>query len=387
MSVSHVARKDLLTLSTELSESSPYYYGMDITERFADVLKQYPFDKIFFVTAEPLFRLYGEEFVRIFNQERIPYDVLAIGDREEDKCFRSLEELCDSLVERGVTKGSIIVSFGGGCLGNIVGLAASLIYRGVRYVEIPTTLMGITDSTLSNKQAVNGKFGKNHFGTYYRPLFIWSDIKYLQTEKLINTKAAIVEGIKNGFISDGSLLDYLDSELQSEREAFTLDELYDLALNIIQSKLNILRRDPTEKSYAMILEYGHTFGHAIEWLTKGAVIHGLAVAKGMCIAAELSRHLGMLPEEGVEKHYHLLGRRLGLDLSIPKGITPRDILNVIHSDNKKGASGIKYILLEEIGACSNPDGDYQVFVDPETVEQVLGEYMTKNGGIRNEALL
>lgn len=370
----HLEPKTMVAFKANLHPAPTYYFGFDITDKLGPLVNQHEFDRVYFVTTKLLLKLYGGEIINEFNKNHIAHEILTIDDTEKDKTFANLESLCEQLVSKGITKGSIIIGFGGGCLTNIVGLTAGLIYRGIRYVEMPTTMMGITDSTLSNKQAVNGKQGKNQYGMYYAPLFIFGDCKYLKTESAMGIKSAIAEGVKNALINDAGLLglyeDLLDKDLDNlDEQSFT-----GLAYLIIQSKLNILAKDISEKAFGMVLEYGHTFGHAIEFYSDGKISHGIAVAKGMCVAAELSHTLGYLSEEEVDKHYHFFGEKLGLDLNIPEEITVDNIMSTILADNKKTAEGVKYVLLEKIGECLNPDGDWQVCVDPDMVRKVLTAY-------------
>jgi 3-dehydroquinate synthase len=376
----------MINFKTYLKPDPTFYFGNRIIHELGGLVNQYAYDTIYFVTNELLFSLYGKDIVDIFKSNSIRYQTVIIKDGEDQKNFQNLEYLCETLIEKSISKGSIIIGFGGGCLTNIVGLAAGLIFRGIRYVEMPTTLMAITDSTLSNKQAVNGKGGKNQFGMYYAPLFIFGDTSYLRSESIFRRKLAIVEGIKNGFISDASLLGYFETKLEENLEKYSEEDWYDLTYKIIQSKLKIIEKDPSEKGYCMILEYGHTFGHAMEFFTKGGIPHGLAVAKGMCIAAELAYHLGYITQDHVERHYDLLGEKLGLDISIPHNISVENIMQASMNDNKKSACGIKYVLLKDIGACQNPDGDFQVYVDPEIVKKLLTDYKGKRLSKTNQNL-
>ncbi len=366
--------KKMVSFKTHLVPDPTYYFGNDIIHELSPLLKQYVFDRVYFVTNPLLLDLYGLEILSLFEKNNIIYETVTIKDSENDKTFSNLEYLCEELVARGITKGSIIVGFGGGCLTNIVGLAAGMIYRGIRYVEMPTTYMGITDSTLSNKQAVNGKQGKNQYGIYYAPIFIFGDTKYLRSESLIGRKSAIAEGIKNALINEVELLDFYETVLDKDLDNLDDQTLTELAYRIIQSKLKILAADPSEKGFGMALEYGHTFGHAMEFFSDGQIPHGVAVAKGMCIAAELSHELGYLTREEVDKHYYYFGKKLGLDLHIPEYITVDNIMSTILADNKKTVKGVKYVMLEKLGQCLNPDGDWQVSVDPEIVRKVLTAY-------------
>lgn len=360
---------------TFLSPDPTYYFGNDIIRQLGGLLHQLEFDQVYLVTTDVLNQLYGAEITGVLEKNDIPYQLLTIPDSEQDKSFANLERLCDQLVDRFITKGSILIGFGGGCLTNIVGLASGLIFRGIRYIEIPTTFMGVTDSCLSNKQAVNGKFGKNQYGLYHAPLFIFGDTRFLQTESLAGRKSAIAEGIKNAFINQASLLAYYEDVLENaDLDNMDPMTLTDLAYNVICSKLEILKKDPSEKLFAMALEYGHTFGHAIEFFSGGSIPHGIAVAKGMCIAAEISHKLGYMKRDEVDAHYRLFGEKLDIDLKIPANISPDNIMNTILADNKKTVKGVKYVVLRQIGECLNPDGDFQICVDPQLVRTALQEH-------------
>lgn len=364
----------MVRLDPPLEPAPPYYFGNRIIAELGPLVKHIGPDRVYLVTTPVLMKLYGGEILNSLKHEGLNCTTIAIEDGEDKKNFRTLEFLCETLVEQGVSKASLIIGFGGGCLTNIAGLSAALIFRGIHYVEMPTTLMGVTDSCLSNKQAVNGAHGKNHFGTYYGPVFLFSDTHFLASEPINSKKAALAEGVKNGLISDPSLVDFYESALTRPVEELSELDIHQLAYRIILSKFKILDRDPGEKNYAIVLEYGHTFGHAMEFLTMGKIPHGFAVARGMCIAAELSHRLGYIPRSVVDRHYHLFGDLLGLDLSFPKGIEIDQVLKAINSDNKKTTGGTKYVLLKQIGECLNPDGDFQVFVDTSIVRSVLEAY-------------
>jgi 3-dehydroquinate synthetase len=368
----------MILLKPALKPAPTLYFGNKITNELASLLKRLEPDCIYLVTNRVLLDLYGGEILKCLEQEKLKYRVVTLEDSEDNKNFHTLEFLCETLVEENISKASVIVGFGGGCLTNIAGLAAGLIFRGIRYVEMTSTLMGITDSCLSNKQAVNGAHGKNHFGMYYAPVFLFSDTHYLASEPILGKKAAIAEGIKNGLISDASLIDYFVSAMQRPLDTWDELDFHNLAYRIICSKLRILEQDPSEKALAMTLEYGHTFGHAIEFLTHGKVHHGVAVAKGMCIAAELACRLGLISQDIVDRHYYLFGNLLGLDLAIPQEVGVEEILAAMKSDNKKTNGGTKFVLLKKVGECMNPDGDFQVFVDEPLVRSVLTEYKEKS---------
>ena len=375
----------IVKLETGLKPSSPYYYGYQIMDRFADVIKEYHFDTLFLVTSPVINDLYGRDFIKYFQAQSLPFKVIMIPEGERKKNFVTLSQLCEDLVANEVSKDSIILAFGGGVIGNIAGLAAALIYRGIRFVEIPTTIMGQTDSTLSNKQAINGQRGKNHFGVYHAPLLIWSDSAFLRSESPQYTKSGFVEAVKNGFISDPDFLRYLE-EVLNEDLVFSNEQFHQLIYRIILSKIKIIQQDSSEKSFGIVLEYGHTFGHAIEWLVKGSLSHGESVAIGMCLAAELAFKLELLSREIVDRHYYVLGKKAGVNVALPPTINTESLMEAIVSDNKRTAKGVRYILLEDIGRPSNAEGDYMVSVDANVVKDTINEFIKKNAILNQEVM-
>lgn len=362
------------------------YYGIDIVKFFSKKISEYDFDKLFLICDSDIYDIHGLNFFEQLKSDNIPVCLHILEPGEVNKNIRGLEKLCNSLIEEKISKDSIIIGFGGGVTGNMSGLAAALIYRGIRYVEVPTTFMGMTDSSLSNKQAVNGGSGKNQLGTYYAPLFVWSDIRYAETEKKKHIKASVTEGIKNALIYDKKDIDFYRN-LDISSEDTDVFKLYELFRRITDSKNAILAQDPTEKGYAVILEYGHTFGHAIEYLTDGQIIHGEAVASGMCIAAEISHKLGYLSEVEKELHYELLFNNFYYNLhdyEIAALITPGKVLSQIKNDNKRSNAGVKYVLLKTLGECLNPDGDFQVSVDDDIVLECIRLYYANVKMMREE---
>ncbi|HBE33239.1 MAG TPA: 3-dehydroquinate synthase, partial [Cyanobacteria bacterium UBA11368] len=218
--------------------------------------------------------------------------------------------------------------------------------------------------------------GKNHFGLYHAPIFIWADTKYLKTEPPSSRRSGIIEGIKNGFISDPEFLNYLEEVLNPELD-FTDEQLSQLAYKIILSKLEILKQDPSEKHYGITLEYGHTFGHAIEWLEQGKMSHGEAVSFGMKIAAELAQKMGLISPQDVERHYYVIEQKLGFNNPFPETINTQLLMDAMIADNKKTGRELRFVLLEKIGQCYNPEGDFLVTVDPQLVKQVVENFIQR----------
>jgi 3-dehydroquinate synthetase len=360
----------------------PIYFGSDIEDRFGETLARMiqkdPPDRLFLVTDRIIFNLHGERFAGRLHGRFEDVKVCLLPRGERGKTFEALQTLCDHLVEKGVSKRSLLVAFGGGSVGNITGLAAGLIFRGIRFIEIPTTLSHQTDGVLSNKQAVNGKYGKNHFGLYRAPVHAWVDTRYTETETARHKNSGIVEGVKNGLIDQIEFIPHLESNIKPHGD-YSRPEIHDLVYRLIVSKMEIIKKDPTEKRYGMILEYGHTFAHAVEWLSDGLLTHGEAVSIGMKIAAELSARLGYIDKQAVGLHYRLMDDLLAMTPDLPENIGPGDLIRTMYTDNKKIGGDVRYVLLEKIGQCQKGDGDYLIRVDKKIVEDVLGRFMEHYG--------
>ncbi len=373
-------RGKIVQIDNVLDASSPIFFGYDIEAQFANALERsthdMPADRLFLLTDRTIFDLFGESFLGRLSERFPDTELYFLPEGEQCKNFEVLQKLCNHLVEKGVSKQSLLIAFGGGSIGNISGLAAGLIFRGIRFIEVPTTLSHQTDGMLSNKQAVNGKFGKNHFGLYHTPLFSWTDTRYPETEPLRFKKSGIVEGIKNGLIDQLEFIPYLEKAIQKNGD-YSAQQLADLCFKLIISKLEILKKDPTEKHYGIILEYGHTFAHAIEWLSKGTLAHGEAVSIGMKIAAELSAELGYIDSDTRLLHYRLIDDLLAMKPRFPENLEPATIFKTMVVDNKKTGRDVRYVLLKKIGQCLKGSGDYLISVDKEIVQSVMGKFIKK----------
>ena len=359
----------ITTFTLPLEAPCPYHFGCGMVASLPEYLRPHSPDRCFLVTSPRLLQLFGDPLLATLDSAGIRCDSVLIDDAERNKGWESLRTLCEELTARNVTRDSVLLALGGGVVGNVTGLAAALTYRGIRFVHLPTTVTAQTDSTLSNKQAINGAMGKNQFGVYHAPLFVWADAEYPRSEPQRQQKAGIVEGVKNVFISHPSI-DAAGERLDLWRRPARLS---DLLLWVVRSKLAILEKDPTERGYATILEYGHTFGHAIEWLSQGRLLHGEAISIGMCLAADLSHALGYMPAEFRQAHYRLLGQELGTPTALPAYIPAEAVYQSMLADNKRTRKGLRFLLLRRPGEFVNDGEDRMTPAEPGAVMRVLEE--------------
>ncbi|HKP96577.1 MAG TPA: iron-containing alcohol dehydrogenase [Fibrobacteria bacterium] len=334
----------------------PILFGAGAVDRLPDLLLECKPDRVFILSDQHVFHLHGAALLQLLSPRFAP-EIILIGEGEGEKKMSNLEFLCQQLFERGVTKSSVIVNFGGGVTLNIGGLAASLVYRGIRFLQVPTTLMAQSDVIVSNKQGINFAGGKNRLGAFSTPVAAVADSRYYRTEPLRQLRAAAVEYCKNAILLGG---EHYEEALRffSVKDTFSEAQLERLLVNSLAQKFEIARLDPREKGLGLMLEYGHTVGHALEWLSQGRLMHGEAVYHGMNVAGQLALHMGIMPVEELKKQSLLLSRLSGIP-PIPNDISVGQILTSVQRDNKKVGKGMAFILMKAVGEVNkpeNPDG-------------------------------
>jgi 3-dehydroquinate synthase/2-deoxy-scyllo-inosose synthase len=290
-----------------------------------------------------------------------PCTMQAVTPGEDAKTLAGVMDLADAAIQAGVTRRSVVVSFGGPQTVNVAGLLAALLYSGVRLVHIPTTLRAMCDSALTLKQTVHSKEGRNHLGTFHAPQFVWADLEYAKSLGDSEIRSALCEMIKNVLAIAPDRYDWAAARLRPDAQ-YTTWELADFAAFCIDAKQRVMAGDPQETGPALALEYGHTIGHAIELLVPRGMSHGLAVGMGMLAAARVAGELGLL--SGSDQHAHrVLLERAGAPAVLPYRVPARDFLDHLHNDNKRGhrqpqPGTIDMILLDRLGSLHAEGGTY-----------------------------
>lgn len=316
------------------SADVPYRYGADCADGLAEGVETLrPGSAIVVIDeavqghAEPLLSRLGR---------RMPVRPIVIASGEGEKRLSLVETVLDHAVAAGADRTSAILAMGGGLVGNVAGLAASLLFRGVRLVHLPTTPVAAFDAVLSLKQGVNLGSGKNLCGAYLAPSLIACDLSWLTTIPRRELLTGITEMAKNVLaVVPGREADFQAAlAILPKQPVAAFTTLFELGF---EAKAPMLRGDPYERKEALVFEYGHTVGHALESLAAGAMSHGEAVAWGMLAAAEASAQLGHLGDAEVKRHYRLLS---GLELPAPRAALERfdreSLATRLRSDNKRG---------------------------------------------------
>jgi 3-dehydroquinate synthase len=269
-----------------------------------------------------------------------------VPDGEAGKNSKTLESLWNSLGEQSFTRSDLIISIGGGATSDIAGFAAATWLRGIDWVAIPTTLAGMVDAAIGGKTGMNSAFGKNLIGAFHSPQKVIVDLEWLKTLADRDFSAGLAEVIKCGFIADTKILDIIESNSlpQIRASKSTTEELIYRSIAI---KARVVGEDFRDSYAREVLNYGHTLGHAIELHSKFSLRHGEAVSIGMVFAAELARSKGVLANEIVERHRHVLAS-MHLPTTYPVSALP-DLMPLLVLDKKSRGRVRRFVAISDLG--------------------------------------
>lgn len=325
---------ELMEVDIGLGQTSyPFRLGTDWVAGIADRLIELSASRYLIVCDTNTGPLYGSDLAERLSP-RARADLLVHTAGEPHKVMRTLDALMESALQAGADRASIVVAVGGGVTGNLAGLMAALLFRGIRLVHVPTSLIAMLDSVLSLKQAINASVGKNLVGTFYPPLEVLADTAMLRTLPRRETVSGLCEVIKNSLAirpaMTGSLLARLRPDARYDDEAMRT-----FIAESVLAKAQVTADDERECRAGLVLEYGHTAGHALEHTGAGRLSHGEAVGLGMVVAAEVSHRLGHLEPAVVRLHRDLL-RQAGAPLTVPGHIDLDEVMHRLRFDNKRG---------------------------------------------------
>jgi len=275
-------------------------------------------------------------------------EAILIPDGEIHKTMASLNDVLTRLLEIRAERSTTLVALGGGIVGDVAGFAAAVYQRGMPFVQVPTTLLAQVDSSVGGKTGVNHPLGKNMIGAFYQPRAVLIDTDVLQTLPDRELSAGLAEIIKYGAIRDAGFLGWLEANIERlvARDPAALTHAIGVSCHI---KAEVVAADERESGDRALLNFGHTFGHAIEaGVGYGEWLHGEAVATGMVMAAEVSARLGTIAESDVERLRALL-RRARLPVDAPRLSADR-YLALMGRDKKVVAGELRFVLLDRLGS-------------------------------------
>ncbi len=267
---------------------------------------------------------------------------ISVPDGEEQKSLDRLNQLTTEAMHLGVDRGTLVIALGGGVIGDLGGFFASIFMRGIRFIQVPTTLLSQVDSSIGGKVAVNHPSGKNLLGSFYPPLAVWTDFSTLETLPWSEVQNGLAETIKHALIADLEFFCYLEKHIEAikERDTVVWREMVTRSLAV---KVKKVSEDELEQGPRALLNLGHSFGHALETeLEYKGITHGQGVSVGLVAAAYLAKGRGMLTTAELERIITLLK---GFDLMTKvESEAPERLLHYMQSD-KKNQAGRKVLIL------------------------------------------
>ena len=348
------------------SSAGPYAVvcGAGVLRNAAEEVRRLgKFSRIHLVSSPRVWRAVGNSVLSGLRPNST-YSKHLMNDAESAKNLRTVEKLSRSLVRAGIDRHSLIVAVGGGVVGDVAGFAASACLRGVSLVQIPTTLIAQVDSAVGGKTGVNLPEGKNLVGTFYPARLVLVDSTMLKPLPERQYRGGLAEVIKYGVIADAKLFAFLEKSFDAvlRRDPAALAYIITRSLEI---KAQVVSRDERESGLREILNFGHTFAHALETVTNYRTYqHGEAVAWGMMAAALLGHEIGLTPADEVSRIVSLV-RRLAPIPPWPR-VTPKRLIAAMHSDKKTRAGKLRFVLTPRIGKAKSCDD-----VSLDTLKRVL----------------
>ena len=272
---------------------------------------------------------------------------VVVPDGEQAKSWQTLNRVFDALLKARCGRDTLVVALGGGVIGDLAGFAAALYQRGVPFVQVPTTLLAQVDSSVGGKTAINHPLGKNMIGAFHQPTAVISDVAALDTLPDRELRSGLAEVIKHGLALDAPFFDWLEKNIEHILKKDAQSLVYAVRRSC-ELKARIVAEDEKETGARALLNFGHTFGHAIEAATGyGTWLHGEAVAAGMVMAAELSALMGHLKKTDVGRVRDLL-RRAGLPVAGP-ALAPERLMELMALDKKAAQGRTRFVVLDAIG--------------------------------------
>ena len=339
--------------------SYPIIIGDNILSSSGEILKEFIYKKNVIIIYDSFFSVKTspnnefEEFVQSINKLTTTLNFIDIPGGDQTKNINQLNEIIEKVLTYGIDRQNVIIAFGGGVIGDIAGFAASILLRGINYIQVPTTLLSQVDSSVGGKTGINSKIGKNLIGSFHQPQAVLADINILKTLPNREFRAGFAEVIKYGLINDLEFFNWLNQEYDS---IFIYDKikLQKMITKSCEIKAKIIKNDEKEGGKRALLNLGHTFAHAIESFGNfdGRIIHGEAVSIGICLAFKLSNKLCFCSTDDTKKVINLFQKsKLPTSLHDIKklSISTSGMIQKFKLDKKNRQNELTFILNKRIG--------------------------------------
>lgn len=338
------------TIRVELGQQSyPIYMEMGALAKLGPLYREHKLGaRAAVITDKTVEKLYGRRTVALLKDAGIDAELIPVPPGESSKSLDWLERLYTRLIWSGFDRDSTIVALGGGVVGDLAGFAAATYVRGIRWIQVPTTLLAQVDAAIGGKTGINHRLGKNLIGAFHQPQFVLMDPELLTTLPMRERFSGLAEVIKYGLIQDERLFTQLEDRLKENDNLEDLEHLTTLIERSVEIKSEIVSYDERERGNRALLNFGHTLGHALEGVTKyQRFLHGEAIVWGMLAESYISCEKQWLAPQDFERIVALLGR-------FPRPALPPDLamesfFQYIHRDKKARQKQIRVVLLRGLG--------------------------------------
>lgn len=377
VSVSHrfMSNVDIVTVDLSDGRDYPIYIGTGYSDdQVTDMLTSHiSGTKVLLVTNDRIAPMYLEKYQTLVSQHKEVH-TLVIPDGEEFKTMEILQQILDKALEEKLDRKCTFLALGGGVIGDMVGFAAAIYQRGVNFIQIPTTVMAMVDSSVGGKTGVNHPLGKNMIGAFHQPQCVFIDTDNLSTLPDRELQSGISEIIKYGLIRDAELFVWLEENMDKLLARDPAAMRYAVKRSC-ENKAAVVKADEKEADLRATLNLGHTFGHAIESGSGyGTWLHGEAVAIGTAMAASMSARMGWIDQDLLDRTYRLLEKaNLPVELPLDSPMDQKTFLNYMSADKKVANGQLRLILLKgPLGNCVFT-GDFDRDAMIQTIDEFVAE--------------
>ena len=315
-------------------------YSVKVSNQIINEIDHFiAFDNVVIITQKNIFKLYE----KYFNKTK---KIIFIDETEKAKSIDVYTSVIKKIIKYKCNRKSTIIALGGGVVGDLAGFVASTYMRGINYIQIPTTLLSMVDSSIGGKTGINLDEGKNLIGSFYQPKLVLIDPNFIKTLNQEEIISGLGEVIKYGILSNIDFLKHINSilfDIIKNRDLLLLEKII---IDCVKIKINIVERDEKEQNLRQILNFGHSIGHAIEnQLGYNSIKHGISVCYGIISALILSKQKYNFPQSEYDLILNCMKK---LDLSILREINIKSILEILKKD-KKNNNNYNFVLLKKIG--------------------------------------
>ena len=357
-------------IDVELGDRSyPLIAGTDMLSSFAPVCRQHRIsDTVLIITDRNVARLYLQPLLRNLLHHKFQPLTITIPVGETQKTLTCANKLFTEMLKKRIPRNAAIIALGGGVIGDLAGFVAATYQRGLKLVQVPTTLLAQVDSSIGGKVSVNHALGKNMIGSFHQPVFVWMDADYLKTLPKREMICGLGEVIKYGVIRDAELFAYLESHLEEVLQ-LDVEAVMHVQAACATMKSEIVSQDEKESGIRIILNYGHTIGHGLESTGRYKLLkHGEAVLLGMIGEASIAKEMKLLDADSYERLVSLISRvPMKAKLS---SLKMADIINAMGRDKKRVSKKLRFVLPTKIGEVKVVDD-----VDPNLIRSAVREIL------------